>query len=350
VCDAVQHAHEQGVIHRDLKPGNILVDETGQPKVLDFGVARAADADLRTGTDLTRAGELVGTLSYMSPEQVTADPAALDRRSDVYALGVILFELLAGRLPYPLDELPLLEAARVIREQEPARLGLIDTRFRGDVEVIVAKALEKDRERRYPSAAELASDIRRHLRNEPVRARPPSALYHLRKFARRHKALVGGAAAVVVALVVGLIGTTLFAVREAEQRAQAERYARLATDEKQGALYQAYRARLAAAGAALQMHDVADAARQLREAPEALLDWEGEHLHSRLDDSSAVFDAPPWRTSFLARGADGLSLAVVDNQRLRWTDEDGREEKTSAFPHDPTPALPSRRRPTDRSS
>src|SRR5258707_11842404 len=114
VCDAVHYAHEQGVIHRDLKPGNILVDDTGQPKVLDFGVARATEADLRTSTDHTRTGQLLGTLSYMSPEQVAADPTALDRRSDVYTLGVMLFELLGNRLPYPLENLSLPEAARVI--------------------------------------------------------------------------------------------------------------------------------------------------------------------------------------------------------------------------------------------
>src|SRR5262249_45344532 len=158
---------------------------------LDFGVARATDADLLTSTGHTRTGQLVGTLSYMSPEQVAADPAAVDARSDVYALGVILFELLAGRLPYPLEHLPLPEAARVIRDQEPSRLGSLDTRFRGDVETIVAKALEKDKARRYPSAGELAADLRRHLNHEPIRARPASALYQLRKFARRHKALVG---------------------------------------------------------------------------------------------------------------------------------------------------------------
>src|SRR5262249_44970144 len=155
VCDAVTHAHEQGVIHRDLKPGNILVDETGQPKVLDFGVARATDADLQTTTGRTEIGQLIGTLSYMSPEQVTADPAALDPRSDVYALGVLLFELLADRLPYRVEHLPLPEVVRVILEQEPSRLGSINRRFRGDVETIVAKALEKDKARRYASAGEL---------------------------------------------------------------------------------------------------------------------------------------------------------------------------------------------------
>jgi tetratricopeptide (TPR) repeat protein len=202
VCDAVQHAHEQGVVHRDLKPGNVLVDEAGQPKVLDFGVARATDADLLTSTAHTRTGQLVGTPSYMSPEQVAADPAAVDRRSDVYTLGVILYELLTGRLPYPLQHLPLPEVAWVIREQEPVRLGALDRRLRGDVETIVAKALEKDRARRYQSAAELAADVRRHLSNEPIKARPPSALYQLRKFARRHKALVA-TTAVFLGLLLG---------------------------------------------------------------------------------------------------------------------------------------------------
>src|SRR5262249_52547967 len=143
VCDAVQHAHEQGVVHRDLKPSNVLVDGEGQPRVLDFGVARATDAGMATTTAHTRTGQLVGTLSYMSPEQVAADPSALDARSDVYTLGVILYELLAGRLPYPLEHLPLPEGARGIREREPSRLGSIDSVFRGDVGTIAGKALGK---------------------------------------------------------------------------------------------------------------------------------------------------------------------------------------------------------------
>src|SRR5262249_37622587 len=131
VCDAVQHAHERGVIHRDLKPGNILVEPSGQPRVLDFGVARAADAGLTAAGGHTEAGQLIGTLSYMSPEQAWADPAVIDQRADVYALGVILYELLAHRLPCRLDGLPLPEATRVLREHEPSRLGSLDARLRG---------------------------------------------------------------------------------------------------------------------------------------------------------------------------------------------------------------------------
>src|SRR5690606_30542582 len=153
VCDAVHHAHQRGVIHRDLKPGNILVDETGQPKVLDFGVARAADADLRVTTLQTSVGQLIGTLPYMSPEQVLADPDEVDTRSDVYALGVILYQLLAGRLPHDLGSRSIPEAARVIREEPPRRLSSVSRVFRGEIETIVARAMEKDKARRYQSAA-----------------------------------------------------------------------------------------------------------------------------------------------------------------------------------------------------
>ena len=223
---------------------------------------------------------------------MTADPAAIDHRADVYALGVILFELAARRLPYPLENRTPAETARLIQEQDPPRLGGINAELRGDVETIAAKALEKDPARRYPSAADLASDLRRWLVHEPILARPPSALYHLHKFARRHKGLVGGVVATGVALVLGLVGTILFAVREAHQRGRAEHNAQQAIDEKREAQFQAYRARIAAAAAALSAHDVADAARQLDAAPEDLRDWEWGHLHSRLDDSSAVFPLP----------------------------------------------------------
>jgi len=223
ICDAVNHAHQRGIIHRDLKPTNILVDESGQPKVLDFGVARVTDSDTQA-TRQTDMGQLIGTLAYMSPEQVLADPLALDIRSDVYALGVILYELLARKAPYDTGRKALHEVVQVIREEDPAPLSSINRHFRGDVETIVAKALEKDKGRRYTSAAEFGADIRRYLADEPIVARPPSASYQLQKFGRRHKALVAGASAVFVVLVAGIIVSSREAVvaRRAEQIAARE--------------------------------------------------------------------------------------------------------------------------------
>jgi tetratricopeptide (TPR) repeat protein/predicted Ser/Thr protein kinase len=222
ICEAVHHAHQRGIIHRDLKPGNILVDESGQPKILDFGVARITDCDAHA-TRQTDVGQLVGTLAYMSPEQASADPAAVDFRSDVYALGVILYELLAGKLPYELGR-QLHDATRAILEEDPKRLSAIDRVYRGDIETIVAKALEKDKSRRYASAADLAADIQRYLRDEPIAARPASTTYQLRKFARRHTALVTGVVAVFIVLVGGIVASTWQAARatRAEQAAREE--------------------------------------------------------------------------------------------------------------------------------
>lgn len=221
ICDAVQHAHDRGVVHRDLKPGNVLViAPTGssgdpQPKVLDFGIARPSEPDLDASLQ-TMTGQLMGTLGYMSPEQVAPSLGPVDARSDVYSLGAMLYQLLADRLPHDLTGCSLTQAATLIERTEPMRLSRIDRALRGDIETIVGKALSKEREHRYASAADLAADLRRMLNRQPIAARRQTTWYQARKFAARHKALVGGAAATVAALVMGLIGTIWFAADAAD--------------------------------------------------------------------------------------------------------------------------------------
>src|SRR5216110_288794 len=230
VCQAVQHAHQKGIIHRDLKPSNVLAAlYYGQPvpKVIDFGVAKAAGQSLTDKTLVTGFGNIVGTLEYMSPEQAEINQLDIDTRSDVYALGVLLYELLAGTPPFSRKELEkagMLEMLRVIREQEPSKPstklstaeGLptlaanrgtepakLTKLVRGELDWIVMKALEKDRNRRYETANGFAMDVQRYLADEPVEACPPSAAYRLRKFAQRNRGAVLAAAAVAAAVLLG---------------------------------------------------------------------------------------------------------------------------------------------------
>lgn len=204
VCDAVAHAHDRGIVHRDLKPSNVLVDGEGRPRLLDFGVARVLDADLELATIQTQTGQVIGTLAYMSPEQAAGNPGDVDARADVFALGVLLFELLTGRLPRDLDR-PFPEQLRVLTEGETSLLGAVDPELRGDLETIASKAMAHEKERRYASAGQLADDLRRYSRSEPIAARPATTWYFVRRFVRRNRGLSAALGFAVLALAVGAV-------------------------------------------------------------------------------------------------------------------------------------------------
>lgn len=245
VCQAIQHAHQKGVIHRDLKPSNVLValyDGKPVPKVIDFGVAKAAGQSLTDKTLVTGFGNIVGTLEYMSPEQAEVNQLDIDTRSDIYALGVLLYELLAGSPPFSrkeLEKVGMLEMLRVIREQEPSKPstklstaeGLptlaanrgtepakLTRLLRGELDWIVMKALEKDRNRRYDTANGFAMDVQRYLAGEPVLAVPASRSYRLRTFVRRHRTPVAAGGLLLLTLLAGIAGTTWGMWRAEQQR------------------------------------------------------------------------------------------------------------------------------------
>jgi serine/threonine protein kinase len=265
VCQAIQHAHQKGIIHRDIKPSNVLVaivDGRPAPKVIDFGIAKSIDQQLTEKTLHTWFGAVVGTVEYMSPEQASFNRLDVDTRSDIYSLGVLLYELLTGSPPFSTSDLEkagMLEILRVIRDEEPSRpslkLSTVDglpalaakrgtepaklaRLIRGELDWIVMKAMDKDRNRRYETASDLALDVQRFLRNEAVQACPPSAAYRFRKFVHRNKGPVLAASLVVVALLCGVVGTSLGLFRAEQARrdeARARQAAELERDQKEEA-------------------------------------------------------------------------------------------------------------------
>jgi len=252
VCEGVQHAHQKGIIHRDIKASNVLVmiqDDRPVPKIIDFGVAKAVAQRLTERTLFTEMGQLIGTPEYMSPEQAEMTGLDIDTRTDVYSLGVLLYELLVGVLPFESEDLRSAgfdEVRRKIREEEPPKpstrlttpgfdtdhamksrqtdLSALTKQLKGELDWITMKAMAKDRTQRYASASELAADVTRYLKHEPVMAGPPSATYRLRKYVRRHKVGVAAVALVVIAVVIGITGTTfgLLKAVKAERLAKEE--------------------------------------------------------------------------------------------------------------------------------
>ena len=331
VCAAVAHGHQKGVIHRDLKPGNILVDAAGEPKVIDFGVARSIDPDHGDPTQMTRAGDVVGTLRYMSPEQLGVGDGDMDARSDVYALGLVLHEVLTGSLPYDLRGMSFVEAARVLDDPAPVPTAAIERVARGAgcaavdaraLATIVATCLEKQPGSRYATAVEVEAELGRWLAGEAILARPPTPAESLVRFTRRHRAATAAAFAMIVSLVAATSGITFFYLRAERQRrlsdearVVAERQEHEAERQAAAARAQLYISSVLLSAAARDRDNVAEAGRLLADAKTLVADAgtlnpiELNCLAASLDESVTAIGGHAGNVTAVSWSADGTVLA-----------------------------------------
>ncbi len=294
VCRAMAYAHQRGVIHRDLKPGNIHVDAEGEPHVLDFGLARPAHGSDGVRAGMTVTGAFLGTIRYASPEQVAGEHRQIDTRTDVYSLGVILYELVTGRCPYRLaGSMP--DVLKSITDVAPVRPSAIRPEIDDDVETIILKAISKEKDRRYHSAEALAQDLERALAGKPIEARSDSGMYVLRKTLARHRGPVVATLAVVVALAAALVVALMFGGQAAADRDRAVEAERRAAEQRDIARETAeslrrttYMQQVALAQAALKENNVGLVRRLLADCPPDLRSWEWHHLDWLRDRSTAT--------------------------------------------------------------
>ncbi len=373
VSHAVQHAHSKGIIHRDLKPSNILVGYDGdghaRPKIIDFGIAKALNQQLSEHTIFTNRGQLIGTPEYMSPEQAEMSGTDIDTRADVYSLGVLLYELLTGVRPFDLRHAATVEIQRVIRKVEPPRPStrlssltsgtgdsemttqIVSARrtdarslsgiLRRDLDWVVMRSLEKDRERRYDTANALAAELNRYLEGEAVQAGPPSAGYRLGKFLRRNKGPVIGVAAVIAALVLGIIGTgiglvwanaeaeiarkaeqeqTRLAIEASQERDEAQAARLEAEDARRTIEYNSYVANVQMAQASLEMRLFERVPERLEAAPPQYRGWEWSWLDARRDVSLAELTGHTGWVTSASFSPDGARIVTAsdDNTARVW--------------------------------